>query len=119
ALASVASAVCTVLFGLVDANWPMWALLLLAAVAGISVSGWNGVQIAEVARRSPPALIGETAAGSVILVYASNMLGPIAFAAFVAVPARFDHAFIIGGALSLLCLPLLYGIDRPRPPSDK
>ena len=34
--------------------------LLLAAVAGISVSGWNGVQIAEVARRSPPGLIGES-----------------------------------------------------------
>ena len=28
-----------------------------------AVSGWNGVQIAEVARRSPPELIGETAAG--------------------------------------------------------
>ncbi len=75
ALASVASALSTIAFGLVTPAWPLSALVLLAAVAGISVSGWNGVQIAEVARRSPPALVGETAAGSVILVYASNMLG--------------------------------------------
>ena len=112
ALASIASALSTIAFGLVRPDWPLWALALLAAVAGIAVSGWNGVQIAEVARRSPPALVGETAAGSVILVYASNMMGPVFFAAFVAATGRFDLAFMISGALTLLCLPLLHGIDR-------
>jgi MFS family permease len=112
ALASVASALSTIAFGFVSPAWPLWALMLLAAVAGISVSGWNGVQIAEVARRSPPGLVGETAAGSVILVYASNMMGPVTFAAFVALTNRFDYAFMVSGALSLLCLPLLHNIDR-------
>jgi MFS family permease len=118
ALASIASALSTILFGLVGPDWPVWALVLLAAVAGISVSGWNGVQIAEVARRSPPALIGETAAGSVILVYLSNMMGPVGFAAFVALTGRFDYAFMISGALTLFCLPLLRGIDRGPESSD-
>src|SRR6185437_4216275 len=99
-------------FGLVQPDWPLGALMGLAALAGLSVSGWNGVQIAEVARRSPPALIGETAAGSVILIYASNMFGPIGFAAFVALTGRFDVAFMISGAITLACLPLLRGIDR-------
>jgi MFS family permease len=112
ALASVASALSTIAFGLVSPAWPTWALLLLAAVAGISVSGWNGVQIAEVARRAPHGLVAETAAGSVILVYASNMFGPTSFAAFVALTGRFDYAFMIAGVLTLICLPLLYGIDR-------
>jgi MFS family permease len=112
ALASVASALSTIAFALARPDWPVWALLLLAAVGGISVSGWNGVQIAEVARRSPPALVGETAAGAVILVYASNMLGPVGFAAIVALTGRFEVAFIVSGAFSLICLPLLYGIDR-------
>ena len=93
-------------------GWPVWAFVLLAAVAGFSVSGWNGVQIAEVARRSPPELVGETAAGAVILVFMSNMLAPVAFAAFVALTNRYDHAFFAAGAFSLVCLPLLYGIDR-------
>jgi MFS family permease len=112
ALASVASALSTIAFALVSADWPLWALLGLAAVGGIAVSGWNGVQIAEVARRSPPGLVGETAAGSVVLVYASNMLGPAGFAAFVALTGRFDLAFMISGAFTLICLPLLYSIDR-------
>jgi predicted MFS family arabinose efflux permease len=111
-IASVASAASTIAFGLVGADWPVWSLVLLAAVAGISVSGWNGVQIAEVARRSSPEYVGETAAGAVILVFLSNMLGPVAFATFIAVTNRFDLAFMAAGAVSLLCLPLLHGIDR-------
>jgi MFS family permease len=112
ALAAVASAASTVGFGLVTADWPLWAMLALAAFAGLSVSGWNGVQIAEVAKRARPGLVGETAAGAVILVYAANAFGPIGFAAFVAVTGRFDVAFMIAGAATLLCLPLLWGLDR-------
>ena len=70
------------------------------------------MQIAEVARRSPPELIGETAAGSVILIFMANMLTPVAFAAFVAFTGRYDLAFLASGIFSLACLPLLWGIDR-------
>jgi predicted MFS family arabinose efflux permease len=115
ALLSVASALSTIAFGFVTPDWPLWALMLLAGIAGIAVSGWNGVQIAEVARRSPPGLIAETAAGAVILVYASNMLGPVFFAAFVALTGRFDLAFMISGAITLIAVPLLVGIDREPP----
>ena len=44
----------------------------------------------------------------------SNMLAPVAFAAFVALTGRYDYAFFAAGAFSLICLPLLYGIDRER-----
>jgi MFS family permease len=90
----------------------LWTFITLAAVAGIAVAGWNGVQIAEVARRSPPEVIGETAAGAVIFVFIANMLTPIAFAAFVAVTGRYDVAFLVSAAFGLICLPLLYGLDR-------
>jgi MFS family permease len=112
ALASVASALSTMAFAFASPDWPLWALVLVASVGGISASGWNGVQIAEVARRSPPGLVAETAAGSVVMVYGSNMLAPAAFAAFVAVTGRFDVAFMLSGAVAMVCLPLLYGIDR-------
>ena len=110
AIGALGSAVSTILLGFSTAAWPLWAFVLLAAFAGIAVSGWNGVQIAEVARRSPPELIGETAAGSVILIFIANMLTPIAFAAFVAITGRYDLAFLTCGAFSLVCLPLLYGM---------
>jgi hypothetical protein len=34
----------------------------------VTVSSWNGVQIAEVARLAPRDLIGETTSGSTILI---------------------------------------------------
>jgi len=111
-LAAVASAASTIAFGFVTAQWPTWAMLALAAVGGIAVSGWNGVQIAEVANRAPPGLVAQTAAGSVVLVYSANVFGPIGTAAVVALTGRFDVAFMIAGAVTLLCLPLLWGIDR-------
>ena len=42
----------------------------------------------------------------------SNMLTPVAFAAFIAVTNRYDIAYLILAAFSLACVPLLYGIDR-------
>jgi MFS family permease len=112
AIAALASSISTILLAFSTSAWPLWAFITLAAVAGIAVAGWNGVQIAEVARRSPPELIGETAAGAVIFVFMANMLTPVAFAAFVAVTGRYDVAFLVSAAFGLICLPLLYGLDR-------
>ncbi|WP_415815496.1 MFS transporter [Bordetella tumbae] len=107
-IAAVFSAVTTALLGLTSAAWPLWSVITLAFVAGCSAASWNGVQIAEVARRSPPQMISETSAGSSILVNLMNMVAPTLFAAFVAVSGRYDYAFIFAGACSLLvlvCLP--------------
>lgn len=111
-IAAIASTISTIALALSAPDWPLWAFLLLSAFAGIAVSGWNGVQIAEVARRSSPELIAESAAGSVILIFTSNMLTPVVFAAFIAVTNRYDIAYLILAAFSLACIPLLYGIDR-------
>ena len=117
AIASVGSALSTIAFGLADPAWPVWAFVALAAVAGFSVSGWNGVQIAEVARRSPPELIGETRgrlghpgvheqhAGAGRLRGLRRDDRPLR-------STRSSRA----GAFSLVCLPLLYGMG---PGNDK
>jgi MFS family permease len=111
-IAAIGSTIATVLLGLSTAAWPLWAFLLLAAFSGFVVSGWNGVQIAEIARRSPPELIGETAAGGVMFIFLTNLVTPVVFAAFVAVTGRYDIAFLVSAAFSLVCVPLLWGIDR-------
>ena len=111
AIASVGSALSTIAFGLADPAWPVWAFVALAAVAGFSVSGWNGVQIAEVARRSPPELIGETRGRLGHPGVHEQHAGAGAFAAFVALTGRYDLAFMISGVLTLICVPLLWGID--------
>ncbi len=106
-VAAILSATTTVLLGLSSPEWPIWTIIVLAFVAGCSAASWNGVQIAEVARRSPPGMISETAAGSSILVNVVNMLVPTAFAAFVAFSGRYDYAFGFAGACTLLVLVFL------------
>jgi len=110
-LAALVSAATTALLGASNAQWPLWTIVLLAFVAGCSAASWNGVQIAEVARRSPPDLISETAAGSSILVNLVNMLAPTAFAVFVAVTGHYDYAFAAAGACTLL---VLYFLPRDK-----
>lgn len=107
-IAAIFSAATTVLLGLTTPQWPLWSTALLAFVAGCSVASWNGVQIAEVARRSAPQAISETAAGSSILVNLTNMVAPTMFALFVSAGGGYGYAFICAGACSLLvlvCLP--------------
>jgi len=110
--AALGSTVATVLLSFSTPAWPRWAFMLLAAFSGFVVSGWNGVQIAEIARRSPPELIGETAAGGVMFIFITNLLTPIAFAVFVRATGRYDVAFLVTAAFSLACMPLLWGLDR-------
>lgn len=106
-IAAIFSAATTVMLGCSTPGWPLWAMVVLAFVAGASAASWNGVQIAEVARRSPSHLISETAAGASILVAVVNMVAPAAFAAFVAASGRYDYAFACAGACTLLAVGLL------------
>ncbi|GAA5235169.1 MFS transporter [Verticiella sediminum] len=106
-IAAILSAASTALLGVTSTQWPLWAIVLLAFVAGCSAAGWNGVQIAEVARRSPPRLIAETAAGAGILVSLVNIAAPTAFALFITATGHYDYAFICAGACSLFVLAFL------------
>ncbi len=106
-MVAILSATTTVLLGLSKPEWPLWSIVALAFIAGCSAASWNGVHIAEVARRSPPNLISETSAGSSILVNLVNMLVPAAFAAFVAFSGRYDYAFGCAGICTLLVLVFL------------
>lgn len=117
-IAAIFSAATTVLLGWSTSGWPLWSMVLLAFVAGASAASWNGVQIAEVARRSPPHLISETAAGSSILVGVVNMLAPTAFAAFVAATGRYDYAFACAGLCTLMAIGFLPRDTHSAPPKS-
>lgn len=112
--AALASAVTMALLALVDRQWPVWALVLLAAAGGVSASGWNGVQIAEIAMRSPPSLVSQTAAGSTILIFIGNIVAPALFALVVTSSGRYDFAFMIVALVNLSSLLCLLGLPRPK-----
>lgn len=59
-----------------------YAMLVALAVAlGATVSGWNGVFVAEVARLSPPDRVAETTGAVLSICYAGLLLGPAVMAA--------------------------------------
>ena len=80
-LVAAASAATSLALAATTPAAPFWAIALLAGIGGVTVSSWNGVQIAEVARLAPRHLVGETTAGSTILIFLGYIAGPSAFAA--------------------------------------
>jgi predicted MFS family arabinose efflux permease len=78
--AAILSAACTLVLALLPAGAPTGLVVLLCGVAGATVTGWNGVQISEVARLSPPGRVRETAAGATLLLFVGYVLGPVLFA---------------------------------------
>jgi len=71
---------CCALTAFVSPGWPAAALALLFVVFGASAVGWNGVFLAEVARRSPPGQVGIAAGGAMALNFAGIVAGPATFA---------------------------------------
>ena len=52
-------------------------VIALAAVVGATVSGWNGVMMAELVRLSPPGLVASVSASAVTCIYLGYMIGPV------------------------------------------
>lgn len=115
-LCSLASAATTGVLAFSGPDWPVWSLFLLAAIAGIAVSSWNGVQNAEMARRAPPGMIAETMAGGTILIFVGYIVGPPVFGAVALVSGGMGAAFKLNAAVTLLAqIPLAWlSLRRPR-----
>lgn len=97
----------------VNPAWPFWSLVLLFAVAGVTVSSWNGVQIAEVARLSPKALLRETSSGATVLIFIGYVVGPAGFAVMRAVTGGFGAGLVVIGAVAMLTVFILAGREKP------
>lgn len=95
----IGSALATVTLALVTPQWPYWAVLTLMVVGGCTVSSWNGVQIAQVARFARPGTIGESITGSTLIVFVGNVAGPALFVVIDALGGDFRIGFVV----SALC----------------
>ncbi|MFC0409744.1 MFS transporter [Roseomonas elaeocarpi] len=114
-LCCLASAAATATLALSGTHWPVWSLFLLAAIAGIAVSSWNGVQNAEMAHRAPPGMIAETMAGGTILIFLGYIIGPPLFGAVALLAGGMGAAFMLNAAITLLALIPLTWLSIRRP----
>eukprot|EP01035_Chromulina_nebulosa_P025154 gene25154-32814_t len=68
-LLGLASGLSSLAMAIVGPGWSFPAFCALAAVAGVCVSSWNGVQLSEVARACPPHLVREASAGATLIIF--------------------------------------------------
>jgi MFS family permease len=98
----VASGVCAYGTAAFDARWPAAAVLAVCALFGATAIGWNGVQLAEIARRAPAGQAGTTTGATGFITFAGVVIGPPTFALLAAVTGSYRVGFAVFGTLSIL-----------------
>ncbi len=89
--------------------WPYAAVLTVCALFGITAVSWNGVQIAETARLSPPGMAALVAGGTTFITFSGIIIMPALFSLTHGVTASWRIPFV------LFCLPaLLMGLVQLR-----
>jgi len=85
-------------------------LLVLAVlfVFGASAIGWNGVYLAEVARRAPPGQAGIATGGTLAITFLGNVLGPPLFGGLAAAFGSYRDGFLVLAVPLALCAALLW-----------
>ena len=86
-------------FALIGPDTPGAVVFVLAVLFGASAIGWNGVFLAEVARLSPPPLIGAITGVTGMVTFAGVVVGPASFAAL--------HGLLGSFAAAYLCLTIV------------
>lgn len=101
-LIGVAAGACAWSAAVFDAGWPVAAMLGICVVFGMTAIGWNGVQLAEVARHAPAGQEGTITGAANFVTFAGVLIGPPTFAAIAALTNGYRVGFAVFGALSLL-----------------
>ena len=102
-LIGVAAGACAWSAAVFDEGWPIGAILAVCVVFGMTAIGWNGVQLAEVARHAPAGQEGTITGAANFVTFAGVLVGPPVFAAIAALTDGYRVGFAVFGGLSLLC----------------
>ncbi|MEP7061366.1 MAG: MFS transporter [Betaproteobacteria bacterium] len=108
ALIGALAAICALVLAFAVPDWPLMLVAIAAAIFGATAIGWNGVQLAEVARLAPRGKAGAVTGASGFITFFGVVVGPPAFAAIAGTAAGYPGAFVMlavlaitGAALSL------------------
>jgi len=99
-MAAGACAWSTAAFGV---DWPIAAILALCSLFGATAIGWNGVQLAEVARNAPADEVGAITGAAGFITFGGVVTGPPAFALIAALTGGYRTGFAVFGGLSIGC----------------
>jgi len=86
-------------------NWPMYAVIAVAAAFGLSASAFVPIVLGEIARRASPGSVGALTSGIQMFILAGAIVGPLVFGA-IASRFGFPGAFIAMAGCTLV-VPLV------------
>ena len=95
------AAACAVGLAMARPDWAPAPVLALAILLGGTAVGWNGVQLAEVARQAPLGHAGAITGASSFVTYAGVVAGPPAFALLAASTGSYRVGFVFLAVLAL------------------
>ena len=101
ALVATGMAVASATSALFAPSWPLWTIAAVCAVFGATAIGWNGVFLAEVARRAPSGKAVEATGGALFFTYFGVLVAPPLFGVAV------EHGLGYPLAYAALALPAL------------
>jgi len=101
ALIGALAAVCALILAFAGPGWSFAVVALVSFVFGATAIGWNGVELAEVARNAPPGKAGAVTGASGVITFSGVVVGPPAFAAIAGTTAGYMGAFVLLAALAV------------------
>lgn len=110
-------AAAAVLVGLMSPEWPLAALTSVLLMFGVSAIGWNGVYLAEVARMTPLAQVGQVTGASLFFTFSGVLLGPTSFTALYRLVGSYTTTYALLAVLALTGLTASAMAWRRRAPA--
>ena len=95
----------------IDAGSGQWWIIFVFAIFGATAIGWNGVYLAEVARRAPEGKSGSVTGGTLAVTYLGVVLGPPAIGLVSQATGGFGYGFL---ALLLPTVASIVLLSRTR-----
>jgi MFS family permease len=99
---------------MLSAATPLPLMLLIVAWFGATGIGWNGVYLAEVARRAPAGKAGVATGGTLFFTYAGVLVGPPLFGVLASYTS-YAKAYAFLAVIGVICGTLLIRLSKsPR-----
>lgn len=98
-----------------ESDTPRWVVVALLVVFGASAIGWNGVYLAEVARRAPPGQAGVATGGTLACTFLGVVLGPLIFGLLSEAFGAYRGGFAVLAGVALTSGALLWRAWRQAP----
>ncbi|MCX7893916.1 MAG: MFS transporter, partial [Burkholderiales bacterium] len=95
--------------------WPLAAVAAMSALFGASAVGWNGVYLAEVARRAPAGAVGAATGGTQFFTFLGALAGPPLFGLVAAATGRYAWGYAAFSALPAAMGAWLLLVRRAAP----